>query len=987
MRFLFRLGQQREPGQSLYEAFEALLGDLGIQILFGSEEDASQEVKNGNKVERETTVAEQPGAVPRRSRRASFSSFYDAADESTRAIRHRRGSEEPSSRRQKKRPATRATTRSTENVRPAKASPASSRLTSKEFADNLVHYKRRRASTSSYGSHHRQQHRSNKPVQRQPAVYETISVLRPEDGSDIVSDEESDETVSSLKSRMTEQLRLARPNEHVDQFSETQILREIDTFQQYRTHTAAKYAIKRWCSLAAEARNHHNQIRRTAEAHDAGILVRQAFDQWRVLFLARKQIIETERFFSHLGRRASKARDLYLLTKAFTHWAQCASEEAERTSVARRHIIRTRYFNAWLEITAVNNFKVRRQGISKFFWIWRSSFRAKLTDDSKAVTLYYSNLVKTVYWRWFWNFCERRAPEWRSTRLKKRFFARLLIANHTNATKEIHFTCSRDNSIKRRYFTLWIEKVRKVKFDREQAEVIYQRGLTKRYIKAWTLQLKFLPFSHHVAGMVNWRIVSSSFSALVRRSRLEQRAKQLDKWRITRNSWTQWNDCLRGQTLSRQIDDRVATEALYKWVLMERFVLLRRLHEERSKRRALKTIANQWHERTHRYEHLLLDLSHKRIQALLSFVTRKWHKELLVQKQNKQIAFEFHAPRVAQETLQLWNVNYKHCQQLKSWAKDAFFYFRVSRIIKLWQNAVLESQKLKRRNAYATVRRRLKMNLARRLIDQWLQKTQHISNLRQTAQEIDQQRRLHFGSAMFDRWKDRFRFTMSENIDAGQNFNADLAHQQLQIWLERLQVQQEADTKASDFVTSHVQKIAYEGLRALRLKVLEYRSHTQTATDLRASNERRHHRSFLRIWREQTNHKRGNPSIDFTRSYKSRRLGTRPVASVVEPTSRADDRTAFDDEFEIGDWIPSMEAPSNMTPLPGYLSTPSKRAARARALVHGDPSTPATPRTPLLRRLHTQPVTVSRLGRSTGGPRFAGFEDIAEERSRTPSTR
>jgi len=42
-----------------------------------------------------------------------------------------------------------------------------------------------------------------------------------------------------------------------------------------------------------------------------------------------------------------------------------------------------------------------------------------------------------------------------------------------------------------------------------------------------------------------------------------------------------------------------------------------------------------------------------------------------------------------------------------------------------------------------------------------------------------------------------------------------------------------------------------------------------------------------------------------------------------------------DDNFELGDWIPALEAQSNMTPLPGYLSTPSKRAARARAMVRG----------------------------------------------------
>ncbi|MCJ1477416.1 hypothetical protein MMC13_006087 [Lambiella insularis] len=1001
LRFLFRLGQQRGPEQSLYEAFEALLSELGIQILFGSEEDVSQEGGTENEVNRPTVVAQEPGSVPRRSRRASFSSFYDAGDETTRAIQHRLGSEESHLRGQKDRPATRATTRPTENVsarkarpKPTQVLPAPDRLTSKEFADNLVHYKRRRVSTSSYRSQSGYRNRSSKPLLRQSVPDEAISVSRPEYNSSLTDDGGLDDTVSSSTSRIKEQLHLARPNEHIDQFSETQILREVETFQQYRTHSVAKDAIRRWHVLAVDRIHQHREMKERAETHDARILVRQAFDQWHILFLARRQITETERFFSHLERRASKARDLYLLTKAFTHWAQCASEEVERTSVACRHILRTRYFNAWLEITAVNKFKVRHQAIRKFFWIWRSSLKKQLANDSKAVTIYYHNLAQIIYWRWFWNFCERRVPERRNARLKKRYFTCLLLAHDTNVDKDVRSAESRDVNLKRRYLTLWIERVRKIKVDRQQAEMIYQQSLTKRCIKEWHLQLTYLPLARHVAGMVNWRIVSSSLSSLVHRLNLEQQASQLNKRRIIRNIWTHWNDCLRWRTLSHQVDDRVTIEALYRWVLAERFVLLQRLNEERLKKRILETITNRWHDRTSRYERLRIDLAHRRNQALLSSVTRKWHKELLVQNQQNHIAFQFHAPRVAQETLQLWNVNYKRCRQLHTEATDAIFYFRASKSIKLWQKAVVESQKAKRRDAYISVRRRIKMDLARRLVAQWREKALHVSSLQQRARETDQKRNLHFATAMFDRWKDSLGFAISEGIEAGQNFNADLAYQQLQIWIERLRAQQQAEAKALDFVMSHVQKIAYEGLRAFQLKVLEYRSHEQIAGDLRASNERRHHRSFLRIWREQTNRKRGISSTEFSQSYRLRKPGTKIVANVVEPIGRAEEWRALDDEFEPGDWLLS-QSQSSTTLLPGYLSTPSKRAARARALVRGSSAAPATPmntttplmmRTPLTRRLHAPTSTISRLGRSTGGLRLAGFEDISEERSRTPGS-
>lgn len=45
---------------------------------------------------------------------------------------------------------------------------------------------------------------------------------------------------------------------------------------------------------------------------------------------------------------AAAAWDFFIISKAFSHWANRAEEEVERTQIARRHILRKRCFNAWL---------------------------------------------------------------------------------------------------------------------------------------------------------------------------------------------------------------------------------------------------------------------------------------------------------------------------------------------------------------------------------------------------------------------------------------------------------------------------------------------------------------------------------------------------------------------------------------------------------------------------------------------------------------
>ena len=812
------------------------------------------------------------------------------------------------------------------------------------------------------------------------------------------SNELSDENVALGSYSSTAGRQFSPPQSNLYLPSETQLLRDADTFQYFRIRSVAGSALRKWQILALDARHIHRDMERRAASYDVNTLLRQAYDQWRTLFRARKHRAETEKFFDHLERKASKARDLYLLTKAFTHWAQCTSEELERVSFARRHILRTRYFHAWQDITVVNEFKVRHQWLKKFLYLWRHKYESSYKTNTRAVTLYYSNLVETLYWRWFWNFCERRAPVWKDGRLQRQYFVQWLLVHSAHAQKTLQATAAYEDRLKRRYFGRWLEKMRDIQVIEHQSELFYGAQLKEKSLSAWRVQLKYLPLYRRIAGMVNWRIASSNFLTLTIRFQLERRAAQVNRERILRNAWTHWNDRLRWQTLARQINDRLLMESLYKWVLAERFALLKRLCEERLQRRALNTILKHYKTLRADYNEAYESIVDSRNRTLSQLALRSWQGQLRARGLDNRLAFEFRAPEVVQKYLHIWTASGKHFQQLQKWSEDAAYYFRGTRTLKQWQTAVLENQSRKRRNAYVSVRRVVKMNLARRMLCRWHEQASHISTLQQRAQEISQQRILLFATSMFDCWRDRFHFSLAENLEASRNFEADLVYQHLQLWLDRFRSRTQNQTEAQDFAGSHVQKIAYETLRALQLKLFEHRSRNKTAADLKAWNEKHHHQTLLRKWREKADRKRGVAVTDFASSYRYRRstVVTRvPVADVAAaPGARPEDAessTAFGDDFVISDWIPALEAQRSLTPLPGYLSTPSKRAARARAIVHGS-NTPATPvglRTPMLRRLYAQSATESRLGlgaagRSVKGFRPSGFEDVTEREWQTP---
>lgn len=54
-------------------------------------------------------------------------------------------------------------------------------------------------------------------------------------------------------------------------------------------------------------------------------------------------------------RRAARARELYLASKVFNHWADKTARRVEREAVARRHMIRFRCFRAWAQTPSSKN--------------------------------------------------------------------------------------------------------------------------------------------------------------------------------------------------------------------------------------------------------------------------------------------------------------------------------------------------------------------------------------------------------------------------------------------------------------------------------------------------------------------------------------------------------------------------------------------------------------------------------------------------------
>ena len=998
--YLYRLGGKREEGQSLYESFEGLLAELGFQIEFVAEGEGVQEVTRnlaegyGDANGANGQLGEINGSR-RRSRRASFNSIYDAENETSKAIRQRDTSRASMSRLEisqpvvlDTRPSTRATTRRTEKTDanalssiPPIVQNRRGRLTAKDFIKSSPHSRLRHTSASGQGDGQRKipqaftTSSSNRNAYLEPSV---------DDTSMIASNYENDNPQAPATPYDVQLPYLLGQNERIYNPSKTQLLRDAHDFHNYRIRSVARDAVDKWCLAAFQARDQHEHMERLAAAHDKEILLSQAFEHWRLRLHARKRAAEIERFFNRLERRATKARDLLLLAKAFTHWQQCTQEEVLRTSNARQHVLSVKYFQAWREIAVINQLKMRRQGLRKFFGIWKQRYIVTLTDDIKADLRRHESLSRNSYWHWFWVFCEKRAPEWRAARLKRKYLFHLVSTFRSSARLNQQVTLRSFNVSRKTTLLAWLEKARVTISMLREADAFNCRKRAARALQAWRKTTQYAPLARQVSNMVDWRVAGETFSIFVTKYRFEKQAESVNQLRIMRTAWTQWNDRLRWQSLAHRIDDRFLLESLYKWVIAERYLLLQRLSEERLKHLVISKLKQYCALRHAKREsgRQIVEEAHRR-SRLQSFI-RHWYSQLRSYHQDERIAFEYRAPKIGQDVLHLWTQGSAHVRDLNSMAKHANFYFFTRRCYKRWQSATTTSKRQKRRNAYVQVRRISKKTLARSFLRQWRHLSAQHQDMQQQADLLEQNRLLRTATNLFDYWKDRSDLKRGQDHQATQHYERRLLERHLYPWIERLEDQARLEESADMTNEMRVKTTAFAWFNKLHLKIIELKGREANAENLRAWYEKRHFRNLLRHWRDQTAEKHARPLQDTPFSSRIKRAWPQAEADDRDgPTRRAEDWT----EFDVGDWIPAVEAQSSSTPLPGYLSTPSKRAARAKALIRSSTTPSGTPFEPGYRLQNgSTPRTFRRsaFGKSTTALKGNIVGTIVEDSPRTP---
>ena len=956
LRFLFRLGDRRGEHVSLYENFERLLYDLGIQIEFDGDEDVIQDLTRGlNDTDQDKDFdVHNDDRSPRRLRRASLQSIYDAKFENFGAT----------------------PTPSLSRHNTAQAFPGNDNSHwDKKGSLDLDFFPNdpgpRSHSVPAKTDRFEPQQVQDKDGDQRLALKDNLAAISPKsDSNDSMSTTYSAE-LSQNNSRDPIKAPAPQIDSHIEDDpadfnfalhdrerfyapSNTQLIRDASIFLEYRLQAISVHAIKQWRDSALQAKHQHCVDYRKAESHDAHILLSQALDFWTLRVRERKQVAETRQYFNRLEERAIMARNLYLLAKAFSHWYHSAEDEAWKVSIARQHVLALKYFHAWKDFTLGNQAKIHAHGLQKHFVLWNKRYVKGAAYEIKADLIRQRTLLKSVYWQWFWGFCERRAPAWYSRRLKQKHFSKWIDAFRFNERRNSQVSLHVEKAARKFFLQHWHDRAKVIISTHVSAQAFNWHKTAASYLRAWTKTYDLTSPAQQASNMVDWRVAGSVFATFVGRFRLEKQAEKINQLRLLRNAWTLWNDCLRCRAFAGSVDDRRLLEALYKWTIAQRGVLLKRLMDERLGKRHLLRLKEHWEWRDSSRKQAYQNLQDQHGRHLLSAHLGHWHSSRTALRQQEQVATTFSNLRRLRHVPSLLVERGRQIQSFSAMASDAYFYFATKRCLRKWHSRLVESKRQKRRLAYMQIRRTSKINMASCVLERWRTNANERRQMSDSANSFNLERQLGLATRFFDYWKSLYYLVVERNLEAQDYHQMLILRHLFHGWFDR------ADECAALNGTAVLRTQLYERRSAitcinrLRIRIIELKGPLATAQNLRARYQKRHFLNILRRWQ-----------VDAaTRTHRPQRHST---PSLFASTLRYS-VGAQDEEFPGMLKGPRSQvstiprASEGQSPPRGTLTTPSKRAMRARI---GNENSTTPSGTPFQSRRRTQlgttPQTTTRL--------------------------
>lgn len=754
---------------------------------------------------------------------------------------------------------------------------------------------------------------------------------------------------------------------------------KIERVRNKHDESLLRRLMSQWHQEASWLQHHTTELEQAADHHDRIQLLRPTFNIWRSHFLQRQQEHEEQRIQYEQEQEAIHMREIFLGHKYFTRWVAVCREEQDRVEAARRHILTLRIFNAWQDHTVENELKVRQFVYKKFLGLWQAKRRETAAIERMALQNYEVNLAKRVFWGWFWNFAEKRAPIFWQDKSKRRD---LNTWRSKSGLLQINLMLSQEAHnirVQKAVFEKFKQRSRILRSLEIAAQGQWERKRCEMVMKRWNKQHHLVAVRKEAERRIGLIEAKSMMEKWRLQTKQQQEATHFSNLRILKDALLQW----RLQAKTKQLEHQRQQQAFHVWRLAVQLKIATRVSREKLLRKFLPCLVCKTRKAVTEERVLTTTAEHLHSYHLTKSVFGQWRQRLREVGALQGRAWNMRPPPAVKDCFDRWVAVKRKTDQMQKWAVDAEFYIIGNRALGKWRKATEASKKKKRRMAYAQARRQNKLNLAKLMLDKWREKAAHIKEIEATAAAVRKTRTVALATTTLSIWRAKSQDLLELNDFASKATPRKLFEQ----WRVRL-VQLYPDTAVA--TESDIIRLRSRCLRKWSRKALQYRAHEHLVSELRDKRSKRSLRLAFNHWR-QTLEIRQNAGLLFDEHTGP--PSPRPAAMVYGQDPKVGNlinlnESVFKSPIKQGQQylkdLSPMKA-TGMTPLPAYLNTPSRRSTLARSLVGGSTTPAGLPlSTPFERRLGAQlrGDTLSAYSRRTAArppSKLRAFDDLVQE--------
>lgn len=587
---------------------------------------------------------------------------------------------------------------------------------------------------------------------------------------------------------------------------------------------------------------------------------------------------------------AAAAWDFFLMSKAFSHWANRADEEVERTQVARRHILRKRCFNAWLG----QEQRDETESESKAIWFGQMVVLRQWRDAAVAT----SNLSRLLH-----KIAERK---------DRRDLVKRVLADWYQASKLRLAETIDSRRLQTGCLQHWHAEERWLHSAHEEAEGIFKGTLLGRYMRHWKGEARIqeraeegavpiiarrdeflrsglaLAWRHEAEGARNHekeaalRELGDLARHWVYETRLiewqeEQDAETLDS--LTYHWYCEWR-----LTLAKRVIEQQETARFFeKWVDATRASAARNYH--------LRQLA-----RDVRHHDSITGFFNAAMDSLEQLEMQAYHARGLIVK------------RVVPRVIKNWTGQLGQRQRMQHWSQLANFFSTCERVVPHWQQVRRREWKKRMMTRYNDFRYRVRTETIAEYIESWRRSTANSFTKGWEADNMHVEDDEDLVASVTDTWRRKLERTTFSNEVAE---DADKETHLIQ-WHSLLEVHEENRLDAAEFDYAQTAGAHWD---EWTLASVAQRGREQTVHEFTGHNARRDMRHFFGTWASQTSSAgdRVPEMMDFRATRRSTRWTTPAPQRTRLTTDYTPFRTPARPSFRQSTTTPAYRPPSEMT--------------------------------------------------------------------------